>query len=390
MAAEVIKPKYSWSSSSISKQFQRPPALSQYSASSNPYAPLINLDAGWDVSPIVLEDYKLIFFTIPKTGCTVFKQLFRRMMGYQDWPMDKDPNYPHNPQFNGLKYLYHYSSKRAAEILTSPDWTRAIFVRDPKDRLLSAYLDKALHGNGTFIKRKCCGIKPPPKNKELKFQELQKEHQQKLQQYESYRSRRGGNMLLAESFSKNGRRLQQSTRSMNALHSHAALMGMQAGMRYSPTAPAVPWGTELPRPCSNLTFPENTITFETFVKEFIAICQDPHWLPQAKRIDKVVWKHINFVGSFDRVEQDTRRMLERIGAWEEFGATDWPGVGGSIFSKNSARHKTSARDHLGEFYTPELEQVVYRHYQIDYEHPHMNLTKPSNYYYNRSAHGSME
>ena len=36
-------------------------------------------------SPIVLEDYKFIFFPIQKTGCTVWKQLFRRISGFQDW-----------------------------------------------------------------------------------------------------------------------------------------------------------------------------------------------------------------------------------------------------------------------------------------------------------------
>jgi hypothetical protein len=36
-------------------------------------------------SPIVIEKYKLIFFTIQKTGCTVWKQLSRRMMGLEDW-----------------------------------------------------------------------------------------------------------------------------------------------------------------------------------------------------------------------------------------------------------------------------------------------------------------
>jgi hypothetical protein len=39
----------------------------------------------WDAAPIVIEKYKLIFFTLPKCGCTVWKQLFRRMMGYSDW-----------------------------------------------------------------------------------------------------------------------------------------------------------------------------------------------------------------------------------------------------------------------------------------------------------------
>jgi vacuolar-type H+-ATPase subunit H len=38
----------------------------------------------WDGSPVVLEEYKLIFFTSAKVECTVWKQLFRRIMGKRD------------------------------------------------------------------------------------------------------------------------------------------------------------------------------------------------------------------------------------------------------------------------------------------------------------------
>ena len=34
-------------------------------------------------NPIVLEEYRLIFFTIPKVACSEWKQLFRRMMGFE-------------------------------------------------------------------------------------------------------------------------------------------------------------------------------------------------------------------------------------------------------------------------------------------------------------------
>lgn len=96
----------------------------------------------WDGAPIVIPQYKLLFFTTPKVGCTVFKQLFRRMAGYKDW-RSVGGAVTHNPNMNGLKYLYHFSRKDAIYMLTSKEWTRAIFVRNPKDRILSAYLDKA-------------------------------------------------------------------------------------------------------------------------------------------------------------------------------------------------------------------------------------------------------
>jgi Sulfotransferase family len=111
----------------------------------------------WDGAPVVIEKYKLLFFTTPKVGCTVWKQLFRRMMNVSNY-MEED-HYgtvqPHNPKVNGLKYLYHYDPTTASAMMSDPTWTRAIFVRDPKERFLSAYLDKVIK-NENFAIGKCC------------------------------------------------------------------------------------------------------------------------------------------------------------------------------------------------------------------------------------------
>lgn len=109
----------------------------------------------WDGPPIVMEKHKLLFFTVPKVACTTFKQLFRRMMGYADWRMEEYVSMiPWNPETNGLKYLNHYDIDQATAMMTDPSWTRAIFVREPKSRLLAAYLDKAFHP--TYLGEKCC------------------------------------------------------------------------------------------------------------------------------------------------------------------------------------------------------------------------------------------
>lgn len=114
---------------------------------------------GHDNDPIVIESHKLLFFTIPKNACTTFKLLFRRMMGIQGW---KEGN-PHNFHKNGLRYLGHYSRAQQEEFLTSPEWTRAVFVRDPLERLVSAYMDKGLTNDqhpeqpeGGYLKKNCC------------------------------------------------------------------------------------------------------------------------------------------------------------------------------------------------------------------------------------------
>lgn len=121
------------------------------------YGDYIYENDDWDAAPIILESYKLAFFTIPKVGCTTWKQLFRRIMGYSNWATEEYVNMlPWNPKTNGLKYLYDFPIEKANEIMTSPEWTRAIFVRDPKERLVSAYLDKGV-GNPGYMREKCCG-----------------------------------------------------------------------------------------------------------------------------------------------------------------------------------------------------------------------------------------
>ena len=114
----------------------------------------VMIPGSWDGSPIVLEQFKLLFFTIPKNSCEEFKRLFRRMKGLSDWrthynhpPVGGKPGttIPHDPQVNGLKYLYHYSPEQATRIVNDPSWTKAIFIRDPLTRFLSAYLDKIVN-----------------------------------------------------------------------------------------------------------------------------------------------------------------------------------------------------------------------------------------------------
>lgn len=111
-------------------------------------------------SPIVVEDYKLIFFIIPKVGCSEWKRLFRRMKGLPDFAPDIDfqnthSSPLHNPQLNGLSYLFQYDKFTVQEMMTSPEWTRAVFVREPKERVLSAFLNKFVV-HKTYFRDRCC------------------------------------------------------------------------------------------------------------------------------------------------------------------------------------------------------------------------------------------
>ena len=292
--------------------------------------PILTPYISWDNSPVVLEDFRLLFFTTPKIGSTVFKQLFRRMMKIQDWLMDDGFLIPHSPMENGLKYLYDFPTERVEAILTDPMWTRAIFTRDPMERILSAYLDKGAREDGAYIKKHCCGING-------------KRNVWKKQ------------VVVANS--KNGQ-IQRAW--MTKQDQRQNLEG-------------VPMGVSPPSICAvlNATTP---VSWEAFVLELLPNCTaDEHWKSQVS--PALRW--INFVGRFDHLAADTRRMLERVGAWEDYGATGWPG--GAIFETNFVRHKTSSQSYFDSYYANlRIRQAIHELYRKDYDHALFNHTAPHN------------
>jgi hypothetical protein len=240
----------------------------------------------WDAVPVVVEEFKLVFFTVPKVACTTWKQLFRRIQGIPKWDIqDYTTGLPHNPDVNELKYLWHYSVQDANRIMTSPNWTRAIFVRDPKTRLLSAFLDKAV-GNPNFIKSKCC-----PETQDC---------------------------------------MGDAARALSG--------------------------------------------FLTLIQT----CHDNNWTPQEFSMERKYWPYINFVGHFERLEDDAKRLLQKIGAWETYGQSGWgPNGGQAIFQKstNTQNHVTDAKSKVYVWFTQELERQVESFYQVDYDNPIFEFRK---------------
>lgn len=287
-------------------------------------ATVIDKDLDWDDTifqhfesdndPVVLESHKLLFFTIPKNSCTEWKQLFRRMMGYDNW--NKFPFlHPHDPRTNGLSYLGTYDKAKQEEFMTSPEWTRAMFVRDPLERMLSAYLNKGL-SEERYIKKWCCKIAP---------RETEEERREELEY------------------------LQQKNPSCAAL---------------------APWETQ---PTAE------TFTFDTFINEFMSQCNDKHWRPQSQRMFPKNWKFLNFIGRMENLHEDAKRLLEKIGAWDEFGSNGWGNYENmSMFERaRSDTTNTHSKDHITQFYTPELKQKALEYLKGDYQNEYLNFTFPS-------------
>jgi hypothetical protein len=102
--------------------------------------------------PIVNEEYNVIFFQVAKAASSEWTRFFIRLNNDPTWCSNSQL---HDSDTNGLKYLSDYSREEAREMMTDPKWTKAIFVRHPKPRILSAFLDKAYDHSINFITKVC-------------------------------------------------------------------------------------------------------------------------------------------------------------------------------------------------------------------------------------------
>ena len=238
----------------------------------------------WDGAPVVVEEFKLLFFTVPGIASTSFKELLRRMTGLEDYQVSNS-SIPHDPSKNGLKYLYDFDEDEAKEMMTSPDWTRAIFVQDPKARAVAAYLDIVVNGNDDMIRDRCC----------------QEE---------------------------------------------------------------------------GVCLDETQESFDKFL-DVVELCCDPHWMPQTHRISNHLWRNINFVGRFESIQDDTAALLDRLEAWDDYGASGWGETGDeAIFESFVEDDEKDVRDVMSDFYEDEnIEIHVEQIYGEDYANEVMGFDR---------------
>ncbi|XP_063438934.1 carbohydrate sulfotransferase 9-like [Mytilus trossulus] len=89
-------------------------------------------------SPIVVKKYKLIFFWNQKAGCTYWKRLLQFIQGIKNKEL-------HVPGRNGLTHLTQFKDSEVTEMMFDDSWIKAVFVREPRERVLSAFLEKGLN-----------------------------------------------------------------------------------------------------------------------------------------------------------------------------------------------------------------------------------------------------
>jgi len=272
------------------------------------------------LAPVVVEKFKLIFFDVPKVASSAFMILFQRMSGI-DRDKLKYPNLVRHAKYSKLTFLFHYTVEEATRIMNDPSWTRATFVREPAERVLSAYLDKGVASNFTWVRQMCCGTGPT-----------------------------------------------------SPAHQHTTpcvhnIVPLEDGRR------RIKKHSITKQEC----LPPGRQSFSDFI-DFVPKCRNDHWYPQSERMDTKHWQLVNFVGSMDNLQEDAKKLLERVGAWEKFGRTGWGKDGMSpIFGSDATNivrnHSHGASDQMKTYYSsPELYQRVAQYYRSDYQHPTLNLT----------------
>jgi hypothetical protein len=302
----------------------------------NHHRPWVTIDKDRDKKifkvcvPIVIEQYKLVFFWIPKVGSTEWKALFMKMLNISDWRTRNG----HDRHVNGITYSYlnHFNQTYIETMLNDPCWTRAAIVRDPKDRIVSAWLDKIVKGGGKML-RPCCRRTP----------QEQKEQQAELEFQASIAS------------------------AANPLTIDPQVLAKKRKQYWD-----------------DACVQKGVATLGGFVQRVTEWCPDTHWNAQSKLIGKKFTSTLNFVGHLDTIADDAKALLQRIGAWEEHGVTGWGQYGNeSMFAtKSGVHHKTSNTtsrqedpyDHrLTKYYTPEIETMVETLYKSDYATPEFRL-----------------
>lgn len=124
---------------------RNPDASDFYSEiNTNGYAPNAHVDA--------LPDHKLVYVSVPKSASTSIKMILSQLIGRHP-----SPDQVHRRRVSGLPSPFEIGPGKFHRLVTDPATLRFTFVRNPYDRLVSAWADKfqgrPLRPGNAFIDR---------------------------------------------------------------------------------------------------------------------------------------------------------------------------------------------------------------------------------------------
>jgi len=101
----------------------------------------IQLPPPTDKHILVVPKLKLIFCFIPKVACTQFNRLMNDLNGMTHRLGENCGN--HDPIFaSSVRYRHSIGNAWSWDLMEDPSWTKAVFLRDPLERLVSAHRSK--------------------------------------------------------------------------------------------------------------------------------------------------------------------------------------------------------------------------------------------------------
>jgi hypothetical protein len=94
---------------------------------------------------IVVPEHNLLFCYVEKVGCSMFNHLFRMLRLHHPNVAEDPAEVAHLANFTWWRNTpkhFNLSKHDLENILVNPNWTKAVFYRDPRMRFLSAFRDK--------------------------------------------------------------------------------------------------------------------------------------------------------------------------------------------------------------------------------------------------------
>ena len=264
------------------------------------------------------------------------------MMNYSDYDYHGE-GIPHVMGRNGLEYLHQFPIKEAEHMLLSEEWTRAMFVRDPKERVLSGFLMWRPH-------RPSKKLLEAATRREIKDPVI------------GTKGKPGMLAVCCQNAAAGDYNLEVLC--MDHVHFFDGFLDL----------------IEDPETIDQISIAnEKKSNPIKYWLRTTPSCPDKHWSPITHwRMEYKFYPLLNFIGHLETATHDIKRLLDRISktAYAEYGASGW-GLhrNESMFhSSSTILHSKDTSAKLKQFYnTPEVEMRVEHIFTDDYENKFLEL-----------------